>query len=255
MEFCSLTSGSSGNCLFIREGTTKILIDCGLSGKKTAELLSEIGEDINNINAVLVTHEHSDHISGVGVLSRKYNIPVYIKQETYYNSDKPMNNLNFFETDFEIGNLKIHSFKTSHDAVNPVGYVLSSGTSKMCILTDTGVVTREMYSNFKDCNFAFVESNHDVDILRANPNYSYPLKQRILSDKGHLSNKMCADIVCSMVSDGISTIMLGHLSNENNTPEIAYETSHSALLISGFKDSDFDLSVASRTSPSKIISF
>ena len=255
MEFCSLTSGSSGNCLFIKDNSTKILIDCGISGKKAAELLAEIGEDIKDINGVLVTHEHSDHISGVGVLSRKYNLPVYIKESTYHCGNKPMNNLTFTSADFKIGSIDVHSFDTSHDAVNPVGYVFSSGNSKMCVLTDTGIVTREMYNNLSNCNFAFVESNHDVDMLKANPNYSYPLKQRILSEKGHLSNKLCADVVCSLVSDGTKNIMLGHLSLENNTPEIAYETTHASLLIAGFKENDFELSVATRECPSKIIKF
>lgn len=253
IKFCALASGSSGNCLFVGDENSKILVDCGISGKKTSELMRLIDENIEDINGILITHEHIDHISGVGVLTRKYKIPVYIKKKTFESCNTKFSNVVFFNDDIKIGSLNVHSFPTCHDAADPVGYIISSGKSKVAVATDTGIVTREMYKNFEGCKFAYIESNHDVNMLTANPNYSFPLKQRILSENGHLSNKLCADLASALVCDGVSKIMLGHLSRDNNTPEIAYETTRSAIIMSGVSDSDFSLYVANRNSPSDII--
>ena len=259
MQFCSILSGSSGNCLFVRDRNTSILIDCGLSGKATESGLAVHGISIDTIDGVLVTHEHIDHTKGIGVLARKYKKKIYITKKTFSAlpasvGNIPENMLCFISNQaFQIGNLNITPFETSHDACDPHGFSVT-GEKKICIATDTGIVTSGMTENLCGCDFAFVESNHDLTMLKYGP-YSPELKRRILSDFGHLPNTDAAHLSVWLASKGTKRIMLGHLSGENNTEEIALATTKNALSRAGFEDAAANLSVASRVFPSELIEF
>ena len=259
MQFCSILSGSSGNCLFVCDRNTSILIDCGLSGKATESGLAVHGISIDTIDGVLVTHEHIDHTKGIGVLARKYKKKIYITKKTFSAlpasvGNIPENMLCFISNQaFQIGNLNITPFETSHDACDPHGFSVT-GEKKICIATDTGIVTSGMTENLCGCDFAFVESNHDLTMLK---NGSYPpeLKRRILSEFGHLPNTEAAQLSVWLAEKGTNRIMLGHLSGENNTEEIALATTKNALSRAGFEDAAANLSVASRVFPSELIEF
>lgn len=260
MQFCSIISGSSGNCLLVKNKDTSVLIDCGLSGKATESALSMYGISITDISGVLITHEHIDHTKGVGVMARKYKRNLYITKNTYRALPQtvgviPENKLHFIsEKPFSIGGLTVTPFKTLHDACDPHGFSISAGKKKICIATDTGMITNEMTENFVGCDFAFIESNHDLTMLK---NGSYPpeLKRRILSEFGHLPNTEAAQLSVWLAEKGTKHIMLGHLSGENNTEEIALATTKNALSRAGFEDAAANLSVASRVFPSELIEF
>lgn len=249
--FLSLISGSSGNSSVVTSGKTMLLTDCGMSGKKLEELLSEIDYSCTDISAVLVTHEHIDHTKGVGVISRRYNIPIYATAGTLSGADIgniPDRNIHIINpnTEFEIGGISVRAFSISHDANEPVGYSFFADGKKMTVATDTGVITDELEKNILGSDEIILEANHDVDMLMYG-SYPYQLKQRILGDFGHLSNEAAADVCKKLLTSGTKKIMLGHLSNENNTPDIAYETAKNALLQSGAKiGGDIELSVAGR---------
>ena len=251
--FASLISGSSGNCIVLSHNGTNILIDCGMSAKKAGEALSKISINPNDISAILVTHEHIDHISGVGVMSRKHNIPVYANEKTWLAMEQKLGNITdanrrVFENydTFEIGNIGIKPFKTPHDSADSVGYSMFAGNKKVSLATDIGCVTREMLDAVRQSDMVILEANHDVEMLKTGP-YSYSLKQRILSDSGHLSNDMSARFAYELVKNGTKKIMLGHLSNENNLPQLAFETVKSFLQLKDVKiNADVQLSVAKR---------
>lgn len=254
LNFCSLFSSSSANSLLVYDEITKILIDCGSSLKRTSAALLGLNIDIKSIDAILVTHEHSDHTSGLATISNKYNIPVYVNSLTYNelpNSDKLKNIVTINYGEFEIGSLKITSFKTPHDGISPSGYSIESDSSKITIATDLGHIDRNILKYFEGSDFVFIESNHDLEMLKNGP-YPYPLKRRILSDFGHLSNKSCAELVCYLASKGIKRFMLGHLSDSNNTPEIAFDETSKAIEFNGLNIDS--LSVAPKDEISEIIS-
>ena len=253
LNFCSLFSSSSANCLLVYDENTKILIDCGSSLKRTSAALLGLDTDISDIGAILVTHEHSDHTSGLATISNKHNIPVYVNSLTLgqlpnYDKMKNVSIINYGE--FDIGSLHITSFKTPHDGVSPSGYVIESGNSKITVATDLGHIDRSILPYFDGSDFVFIESNHDLDMLKNGP-YHYNLKRRILSDFGHLSNKACSELVCYLASRGIKKFMLGHLSDSNNTPGIALAESTNALKFNGLTV-DY-LSVAPKDDTSEII--
>ncbi|SEG01039.1 Phosphoribosyl 1,2-cyclic phosphodiesterase [Caloramator fervidus] len=253
MEFCSLYSGSSGNCLYVGTEKTKILIDAGLSGKKIEEGLKQIGINPCDIKAILITHEHEDHIKGAGILSRRFNIPIYANTSTWkaiYNSIGQIkhNNIKVFEgyAGFEIGDLFVKPFKIPHDAEEPVGYSFYFKNKKISIATDIGHPCDEVKENIKDSDFILLESNHDVELLKVGP-YPYHLKRRILSDRGHLSNEDAAKMILKMINSKIKKIMLGHLSKTNNYPELALRTVISILEMNGIKDGkDLIIDIAHR---------
>ena len=230
LNFCSLYSGSSGNCLFVENNSTKILVDCGVSGKKVCEGLESIDKKIEDIDAIIVTHEHSDHVQSLGLISKKYNIPVYANTETWQamptqsqkileNNKKTFNN----DNDFEIGNLLIHPFSTPHDAANPCGFNIYSGKRKISIATDLGHMDNVILENLKGSSFILLESNYDPEILKVSK-YPYILKQRIAGPNGHLSNSTAGKTIGCLIQNDLKTVMLGHLSKENNFPELAYQT-------------------------------
>jgi phosphoribosyl 1,2-cyclic phosphodiesterase len=259
LNFCSLYSGSSGNCLFVESQNTKILVDCGTSGKKVVDGLQSIDKNIEDIDAILVTHEHSDHIQSLGMISKKYNIPVYANFETWQamreQADKiNLENKKIFENDnnFEIGNLLIHPFSTPHDAANPCGFNIFSGNKKISIATDLGHMEDTIFENLKGSSFVLLEANYDPEILKVS-RYPFMLKQRISGPHGHLSNSTSGKTVAKLMNYDLKEVMLGHLSKENNFPELAYQTVAEELMSQNKDMGTISLSVASRVNPSKIV--
>ncbi len=254
----SLISGSSGNATLITQNNTLILLDCGASGKKISQAIESLGFSCADLSAILLTHEHIDHTQGAGILSRRYDLPIYATKETFEGIKLgPIReeNINFITPDvpFEIGEILAHPFSISHDAKNPVGYSFDLDIGKFSSLTDTGVITEDIYSSIRDSKFLILESNHDTEMLKFG-NYPYPLKQRILSRTGHLSNMTASKLAVKMMENGTECIMLGHLSNENNTPEIAYKTTENAIFeAGGMVDKDIKLSVANRYVATRLV--
>lgn len=230
LNFCSLYSGSSGNSLFIGTENTKILVDCGVSCKKVEEGLTSIDVDPSSIDAVIITHEHSDHVKGLGTFSKKFNIPIFANQETLDNiqaqtSKISDSNINTFKVadKFEIGDLAFLPFSIPHDAANPCGFNVFKDNKKLSIATDIGTMDTKTIKNLEDSIFVLLESNYDPDILRCS-RYPYLLKRRIAGPNGHLPNNKAGETISYLMKSGLQTAMLGHLSKENNFPELAYKT-------------------------------
>lgn len=255
-EFLSLTSGSSGNCSFISDGKTNILIDCGLSGKRLAELLSQIDITPNMIDALVITHEHIDHVKGAGVIARRYGIPIYATPETHSAMTLGSIDDNLIHTispdkAFEIGTIGIRPFSIPHDAAAPVGYTFFCNEKKYSVATDIGKMNNYIFSAIKGSEKIILESNHDIQMLQSGA-YPFPLKQRILSNLGHLSNEAAAATALALAKSGTTGIMLGHLSLENNLPELALLEAFNLLKSNGINpDKDVSLTVASRNSITK----
>ncbi|GIW48598.1 MAG: MBL fold metallo-hydrolase [Caloramator sp.] len=253
MDFCSLYSGSSGNSIYVGNERTKILVDAGLSGKKIQEGLLDIGVNPNEINAILITHEHDDHIKAAGILSRRFNIPIYANADTWSAMESQIGdvkeeNIKVFSSyyPFEIGDITVIPFKIPHDASNPCGYSFIERNKKISIATDIGHASKEVKENIKDSDLILLESNHDVEMLKVGP-YPYYLKRRVLSDVGHLSNEDCGRTIVDILNSRIKRIILGHLSKTNNYPELAYRTVLSILESNGIRDGvDIDLDIAHR---------
>lgn len=263
MIFCSLYSGSSGNSIFVSSGKTNILIDAGLPGKKIDEALKSIDKNPSSIDGIFITHEHSDHIKGVGILSRKYDIPIYANDKTWSAMEPSLgkikeHNIKIMDriSVVQIGDLDVKSFVISHDAIAPVGYTISNNNKKVSVATDFGTFTDEIYSNIKDSEVILLESNHDVNMLKYGP-YPYTLKRRILSEIGHLSNEDCGKAIIDIVKCGKGkNILLGHLSKTNNNPDLAFQTALSAIEEKGIvQGKDITLSMAKRDNPSGYIEF
>jgi phosphoribosyl 1,2-cyclic phosphodiesterase len=235
VKFCSLFSGSSGNSLFIGTERTKLLIDAGLSGKRTLEALCSIGENPAELSAILISHEHIDHVRGAGIMSRKQNIPIYANESTWSAMENglgpvKLENRVVFTTGraFEIGDICINPFAIPHDAAEPVGYNFFVQGKRITTATDIGHMNEELLSNIEGNDLLLLESNHDIEMLKMGP-YPWPLKKRIMGDHGHLSNEKCAEVIAYLAEKGGKRFILGHLSNENNFPELAYQTTLNAL--------------------------
>ena len=261
MKFCSLYSGSSGNSIFIASDNAKVLIDAGLAGKKIDDALKHIGEESSSIDGIFITHEHIDHIKGVGVLSRKYDIPIYANHNTWAVMEKNIGkikgrNIRIMDrrSSITINDLEIRSFNIPHDAIAPVGYTVSSAGKNASVVTDFGVFTEEIRDNIIDSDIILLESNHDVNMLRMGP-YPYKLKLRVLGENGHLSNEDCGSAIVSLLkNDKKKQIVLGHLSGTNNHPDLAYQTVVDVLSANGIRPGDdVILQLASRHNPSEII--
>lgn len=261
-RFCSLYSGSSGNSLFVETNKTKILVDCGESAKKIINALSEIDINIEEINAILVTHEHIDHVKSLGTLSKKYNIPIYTNLETLEAMPEQKNkinekNINLFNIseDFYVGDLKIHPFSIPHDAANPCGFNIYNKNKKISIATDIGHITPEIMANLEKSSFLMLESNYDPNILKCS-SYPYHLKERISGPYGHLSNSVAGQTISHLINTGLNTVMLGHLSKENNFPELAYKTVMEEIIYknnNNYNGNEINLSVATRFNHTPII--
>ncbi|WP_315117196.1 MBL fold metallo-hydrolase [uncultured Clostridium sp.] len=261
MHFCSLYSGSSGNSIFVSSEKGKILIDAGLPGKSIEKALCSIGESPEEIDAILVTHEHSDHTKGVGVLSRKYNIPIYTHPHTWEAMMCSIgkikeDNIKFIDSNnITIKDMEIMSYKIPHDAAYPQGYAVYHKGKKFCLATDLGHFSSEVENILKDADAILLESNHDVEMLKFGP-YPYPLKRRILSSIGHLSNEDCGKALLKILGNKEKKVMLGHLSKTNNYPELAYQTVINILLENDvILDKDIKIFMAKRDMPSDYIEF
>ena len=257
-KFCNLYSGSSGNCSFVGTDNINILIDCGESQKKISDALESIGKNINKIDAIIVTHEHSDHVKNLGAISKKYNIPVYANEKTFENMPEQTSlidekNKKVFNTDdhFEIGDLKIYPFHIPHDAAEPCGYNIYNEDKKISIATDIGHMDNNILKKLEESQFLLLESNYEPEILKY-AKYPYYLKQRIAGPNGHLSNQEAGLTITKLVYSGVNNIMLGHLSKQTNFPELAYKTVMEEIIKSKI-NSELSLNVASRLKPSKVI--
>lgn len=230
MRVSILASGSTGNMTYIETDQTKLLVDCGFSGKKAIELLSKINRKPEDLDGILVTHEHSDHIKGIGILSRKYDLDIYANEETWdamaskLGKIKPEHRHHFFKDQTKtFRDLDISSFGVSHDAANPQFYTFQKNNKRFVMLTDTGYVSDRMRAYLKNADAYLFESNHDLALLRMG-RYPWSVKQRILGDKGHLSNEDGALALSEIVGDKTRNVFLGHLSLENNMKNIAHST-------------------------------
>ncbi|MBO8125756.1 MAG: MBL fold metallo-hydrolase [Firmicutes bacterium] len=244
MEFSAIASGSSGNCIYVKSKSTAILIDAGITGKRIVQNLSELGSCAEDLQAVLVTHEHRDHISGVGVMARKFGLAVYANGSTWagmnpYIGPIPERQKKIFESGsvFCVGDLEVTTFRTSHDSRESVGFIIDDGKTQLAIATDTGVLSPEILGKLKTAEYLLIESNHDLTMLKEG-RYPWHLKKRIMSEKGHLSNKAAAACVEFLVKHGRVSqgqVLLGHLSQENNLPDLALKETTSRLLKAGIK--------------------
>ncbi|MEG0251288.1 MAG: MBL fold metallo-hydrolase [Christensenellaceae bacterium] len=239
LEIAPLFSGSKGNCIYIGTQTSKVLIDAGFSCTKIAQELQKVEIDLSEIDGILITHEHSDHTAGIGVISRKYDVPIYVNEPTWQQIEhrvgkiEPKNLRLIEEQDFYIKDLCIQPYAISHDAVCPFGYSIFSQGKKISVMTDLGKVTDKIMQQVADSSIVLLESNHDVEMLKCGP-YPYYLKRRILSTHGHLSNADAAVTALKLAQAGVKGILLGHLSEKNNFYELAYETVSCALQQNGF---------------------
>lgn len=256
LRICCLYSGSGGNCTYLEAGGAKILIDAGKSAKNLCATLCSVGVDINDIDAILITHDHSDHTAALRTLSHKFGIPIYMllaSAEIYrgLKDEKLCACLRLFggrEYETDIKDLHVKAFRTPHDSLASVGFRLSfkgedGNDVNIGFATDTGHITYAMLENFKDCYAAVIESNHDIDMLVRGP-YPIELKNRIRSEYGHLSNADCARLASHLYSHGTRNIMLAHLSEENNTPALAFNETFRALA-----DDSVNLKVAEPSTP------
>jgi len=254
LKISTLASGSSGNCLLASDGTTHVLIDAGISARRITTGLKELGVDPKELSAVLITHEHSDHISGLATLTKQLDFPLYTAAPTgrqlCYRLAGLRDRVHGFEPGerFAIGGLEVGTFPTLHDCACPVGYSITDGAGvKMALATDLGVVTDAVKEGVKGARLIVAEANYDPDTLRWG-NYPIFLKERILSDHGHLSNDMGGELALYAVEHGARRVILGHLSKENNTPQMAYDAVACALSRGGVRlGVDAALTVASRS--------
>lgn len=263
MRLCSIASGSSGNCIYVGSEATHLLVDAGISGRRIEQGLKELELKASDLDGILITHEHTDHISGLGVLSRKYEIPIYAARGTLQalrscnglgNLDESLLHEVRADEKVIIKDLTVNPMRISHDAADPVAYRVSYGSQRVGICTDLGVYNDYTVECLKGMDALLIEANHDVNMLQVGP-YPYYLKQRILGDRGHLSNENSGRLLSRVLHDKLKTIILGHLSKENNLPELAYEAVRMEITMGDnpYSASDFDLQVAKRSEISPVV--
>ena len=252
LTYTTLASGSSGNCALVCCGGTRLLLDAGISARRITTALKGLGVDPASLGGVLVTHEHSDHISGLATLTKQLGLPVYATAPTLRQLCYRIPFLQRLRRDsapgagFPVGELWVTSFPTSHDAACSVGYTLAGDGSKLASATDLGRLTPEVLNAVRGCDLLVCESNHDVDWVRSGP-YPYYLKERILGDRGHLSNEMGAELAALAAESGARAVVLAHLSSENNTPARARDVAARRLSAAGVDpERDLSLTVAPR---------
>ncbi len=253
LTLCPLFSGSSGNSVYISCGGVRLLVDVGMSAARIEGALREIGVDIREIDAVLITHEHVDHVRGLGVLCRKYGLPVYANEGTWNGillreAGIPPRCVRTFYTgeDFYIGAVNAHPFAIPHDANEPVGYSFDCRGMRCAVATDLGHLSPSWMNAVSGCQALVLEANHDVEMVNRGP-YPSHLKRRILGAKGHLCNEDCAKALLTLVKSGARAVFLSHLSRDNNLPELAYGTVCGALSKAGYEiGEDVRVSVARR---------
>lgn len=265
MRMCSIASGSSGNCIFAGSDNSHILIDAGISGKRIQCGIEELGIKPQELEGIFITHEHMDHIQGIGVMSRRYSIPIYAtektveaikKNPTVGTIDDDLFHVICPDQPLTVGDLTVEPIHVSHDAADPVMYKIQNNDRSMAVVTDLGTYDQYLIDKLKGIHVLLLEANHDVRMLEMGT-YPYPLKQRILSDRGHLSNETSGRLLCEVLHDRFQTVMLGHLSKENNYERLAYETVRLEITLGDtpYSGSDFPLHVARRDEPSECIYF
>ncbi|UCH88379.1 MAG: MBL fold metallo-hydrolase [Thermoplasmata archaeon] len=255
LNICVLNSGSSGNSTVIYTGKTSIMLDAGLSGKETVKRLNEIGLSPNQFSGILVSHGHRDHTSGVGVLARRFKIPVFLNKKTHieispYVGEIPILKSVRSGSSFDIGDIQIETFSVSHDSSDPMGFIFKSNHSRIAHITDLGNVTPAILKKIRDMDLIVIESNHDIDML-INGSYPEYLKRRILGPKGHLSNIAAANALVEAIGSITKAVILAHLSEDNNHPDLVHSTVHEILEEEGL--GDIALTIASRYSAIPVI--
>lgn len=232
VRLCSIASGSSGNCVYAGTDETHLLVDAGVSGKRIESGLRSLSVEPDMLSGIFVTHEHVDHIQGIGILARRYHVPIYATAETLramtraggigkvdealFRPIKP-------DEPLEVGDIRVNPFAISHDAANPVCYTFEACGHKIGMATDLGTYDGYLIERLSGCEILYLEANHDVNMLMVGA-YPYALKQRIIGAKGHLSNENSAKLICELLHDKLKNVFLAHLSKENNYAELAYET-------------------------------
>ncbi len=254
MKICLLASGSGGNAIYVQDGTSSVLIDAGLTGKQIEVRLQSRGFDPARLQAIVVSHEHTDHIKGVGVLARRYGLPVWMTQGTLNASKKILHrakNIQVFENDeaFAIGDLSFQAFQLPHDAADPVNFSVTDGRATVAIATDMGTVTQLVYQRMRRADLVIIEANYDYQMLMNGP-YPWYLKDRISSTHGHLPNHEAAEALCDLATEGLRRAVLAHLSDQNNHPDLARETCMQMLSDRGIRS--FFLNIAEQDRPSDI---
>lgn len=263
MRLCSIASGSSGNCIYVGSDTTHLLVDVGISGRRAEGGLNYLDLTGADIDGILVTHEHADHINGLGVMARKYGMPIYATKGTIKAIKNCTSVGNIDDSLFRevkedeklmIKDLTINPMRISHDAAQPVGYRISYGRKKVAVCTDLGHFTDYTVECLRGMDALLLEANHDVNMLQVGP-YPYHLKQRILSDRGHLSNENSGRLLSRILHDNLQAILLGHLSHENNLPELAYEAVRMEITLGDnpYNATDFAMQVAKRNEPTPVV--
>ncbi len=262
MELCSIASGSSGNCICVGTQGSHLLVDAGISGKRIETGLNSVGLTTKEMKAILVTHEHIDHIAGLGVLARRYGLPIYGTLGTL-EAVKAVKSVGRIddellhpiqpEHDFQIGDLTVHPISISHDAADPVAYIMKTDSKKIGVITDLGKYDEKIIESLQGIDLLLLEANHDVRMLQTG-SYPYPLKQRILGDRGHLSNVLSGQLLGRVLHDRFGAVILGHLSQENNLAELAYETVRLEVSMgeNPYKGDDFPIYVAKRGEASQM---
>ena len=263
MDLFSVASGSSGNCICVGSSQSHVMIDAGLSGKRIEEGMNTYDYTTSDMDGVLITHEHSDHIQGLGVISRKYGLPIYatkgtteaiLRTSSVGKIDPSLFHIIEAGETFTIGDLSIYAMPISHDAADPVAYMVSDDAHRVGVVTDLGYYDEEIVSHMKGLDALLLEANHDIHMLQAGA-YPYPLKQRILGDTGHLSNETSGQLLGQILHDDMKHILLGHLSKENNYEELAFETVRVEISLGDnpYRGNDFPIEVAKRDKPSSLI--
>lgn len=263
MRLCSIASGSNGNCIYVGDDSTHLLVDTGISKKRVEQGLLELDVKGEELDGILITHEHIDHIQGLGVFCRRYGVPVYATKGTIEGIKKCnslgklpegiLHEINVNER-FRLGSLFIRPFAISHDAREPSGFRIEGGGSSVAVATDLGTYDAYIVENLKNLDAIVLEANHDIHMLEVGP-YPYPLKQRVMGAMGHLSNELSGRLLCDILHDGLKAVVLGHLSKENNYAKLAYETVKLEVSLGDnpYRGEDIPIIVAKRDTVSDII--
>ena len=254
MKLTSIASGSSGNCIYVGSDEANILVDAGISGKKIENGLKELSVEPKSLDGILVTHEHIDHLAGLGVMARRYHLPLYMTEKTAQavcniksvgKIDHELFQVITPDRPFRIRDITIDATSIWHDAADPVCYTMESGGIRASIATDMGNYHEGIVEKLKGSDILFIEANHDINMLQVGP-YPYYLKRRILSNRGHLSNERSGQLLCDIMTENTREVFLGHLSKDNNYSELAYETVKISLLENGMVPDEFHMQVAKR---------
>jgi phosphoribosyl 1,2-cyclic phosphodiesterase len=253
VSVCVLASGSKGNAIYLEAAGTAILIDAGLSGKEIEKRMALRGLRPDALSAIIISHEHTDHIKGAGIFSRRHKLPLYINEKTFEAGKAMLGepyHVAFIDCGkpFQIGSMAIHPFSISHDAVDPSGFTIDCRGTKIGVATDLGIANLVVREHLKQAHLLILESNHDPEMLLDNERYPWPLKQRVRGRKGHLANEEARDLLADLIHDRLHHVVLAHLSEENNTRDKARESAVQAL-----NGSKIGLSIADQHTPGQVI--